>query len=190
MRCGRSIMQFVHLCGKTSPAQLSKGGTVASNSHGFPGRFDKEVERCRVIPDQLILAGLAGGGFATPPDAAVMTRRSRRLCRFLFRRSAMLTDALAHPRSSEQPLSSLCRAVGLAAVAAELNLHLHTLEPVTAAAVERGAAALFLAGYSRRTIGHTSGARLNEKTGERKGRSGLTDSTRSVRPRKKNVRSR
>jgi hypothetical protein len=102
----------------------------------------------------------------------------------------MLTYALADPRSSEQPLSSLCRAVGLAAVAAELNLHLHTLEPVTAAAVERGAAALFLAGYRRRSIGHTSGTRLNEKTGERKGRLALTDSTRSARSRKKNVRSR
>jgi hypothetical protein len=102
----------------------------------------------------------------------------------------MLTDALPHPLSSEQPLSSLCRAVGLAAVAAELNLHLHTLEPVTAAAVERGAAALFLAGYSRRTIGHTSGARLNEKTGERNVRLALTQPTRSDRPRKKNARSR
>ncbi len=102
----------------------------------------------------------------------------------------MLTDALADSRSLEQPLSSLCRAVGLAAVAAELNLHLHTLEPVTAAAVERGAAALFLAGYSRRTIGHTAGARLNEKTAERNERFALTDSTRSARPRKKNVRSR
>jgi hypothetical protein len=102
----------------------------------------------------------------------------------------MLTDALANPLSSEQPLSSLCRAVGLAAVAVELNLHLHTLEPVTAAAVERGAAALFLAGYSRRTIGHTTGARLNEMTGERKGRRALSESTRSVRPRKKNARSR
>jgi hypothetical protein len=183
-------MQFVHLCGKTSQAQLSKDATVASNSHGFRGRFDKEVERCRVIPDQLILAGLAGAGLATPTVAAVMTRRSRGLCRFLFRRSAMLTDALANPLSSEQPLSSLCRAVGLAAVAVELNLHLHTLEPVTAAAVERGAAALFLAGYSRRTIGHTTGARLNEMTGERKGRRALSESTRSVRPRKKNARSR
>jgi hypothetical protein len=102
----------------------------------------------------------------------------------------MLTDALVDPRSLEQPLSSLCRAVGLAAVAAELNLHPHTLEPVTAAAVERGAAALFLAGYSRRTIGHTSGARLNEKTGERKVRLARTDSARSARPRNKNVRSR
>jgi hypothetical protein len=100
----------------------------------------------------------------------------------------MLTDSL--PRSSEQPLSSFCRAVGLAAVAAELNLHLHTLEPVTAAAVERGAAALFLAGYSRRSIGYTAGVRLDEKTGERKARLAVTEPTRSARPRKKNVRSR
>jgi hypothetical protein len=102
----------------------------------------------------------------------------------------MVTDALVHPRSFEQPLSSLCRAVGLAAVAAELNLQVHTLEPVTAAAVERGAAALFLAGYSSRATGHTAGVRLNEKTGERKGRRALSESTRSARPRKKNVRSR
>jgi hypothetical protein len=102
----------------------------------------------------------------------------------------MLTDVLARPRSFEQPLSSLCRAVGLAAVAAELNLQVHTLEPVTAAAVERGAAALFLAGYSPRSTGHTAGVRLDEKAGERKARLALAKPTRSERPRKKNARSR
>jgi hypothetical protein len=46
----------------------------------------------------------------------------------------------------QTPLSCLYREVGLAAVANELNLQLNTLEPDVAAAVERGAAALLLAG--------------------------------------------
>jgi hypothetical protein len=46
-----------------------------------------------------------------------------------------------------KPLSSLCREIGLAAVATELNLQLNTLEP--AEAVEMGAAALLLAGTGR-----------------------------------------
>jgi hypothetical protein len=102
----------------------------------------------------------------------------------------MLTDVLAHPRSFEQPSSSLCRAVGLAAVAAELGLQVHTLEPLTAAAVERGAAALFLAGYGPRSTGDSAGIRLNDKRSERKARPALTKPTRSARSRTKNARSR
>ena len=49
--------------------------------------------------------------------------------------------------ATELPPSDLCRAFGLAAVAAELDLEIDTLEPETAQAVARGAAALFLAGY-------------------------------------------
>jgi hypothetical protein len=41
----------------------------------------------------------------------------------------------------------LCRAFGLAAVAAELNLQIEMLKPEAAEAVGMGAAALFLAGY-------------------------------------------
>ena len=104
--------------------------------------------------------------------------------------SIMLTDVLAHPRSFEQPSSSLCRAVGLAAVAAELGLQVHTLEPLTAAAVERGAAALFLAGYGPRSTGYAASIRLNEKGGERKARPALTKPTRSARSRTNNARSR
>jgi hypothetical protein len=49
-------------------------------------------------------------------------------------------------RNAAAPLSCLNREAGLAAVAAELHLQVSTLEPEVAEAVERGAAALFLAG--------------------------------------------
>jgi hypothetical protein len=61
---------------------------------------------------------------------------------YLMRRSL---SANAHV--AELPPSDLCRAFGLAAVAAELDLEIDTLEPDTAEAVARGAATLFLAGY-------------------------------------------
>jgi hypothetical protein len=47
-----------------------------------------------------------------------------------------------------RPLSTMCREIGLAAVAAELHFQIEDLELETADAVERGAAALFLAGFS------------------------------------------
>jgi hypothetical protein len=53
---------------------------------------------------------------------------------------------LGEASDGQTPLSDLYREVGLAAVANELNLQLNTLEPDVAAAVERGAAALLLAG--------------------------------------------
>jgi hypothetical protein len=53
----------------------------------------------------------------------------------------------ANAHAAELPPSDLCRAFGLAAVAAELDLEIDALEPETAEAVARGAATLFLAGY-------------------------------------------
>ena len=53
---------------------------------------------------------------------------------------------LGEASDGQTPLSGLYREVGLAAVAHELNLQLNTLEPDVAASVERGAAALLLAG--------------------------------------------
>ncbi len=44
------------------------------------------------------------------------------------------------------------QAFGLAAVAAELNLRIDTLEHEVAQAIERGAAALYLAGYGPRVV--------------------------------------
>ena len=58
-------------------------------------------------------------------------------------RDALITTSGAASLQSPE----LCRAFGLAAVAAELNLRTDILEPETAEAVTRGAAALFLAGY-------------------------------------------
>ena len=84
----------------------------------------------------------------------------------------------AHPRSVERPSLSLCHAFGLAAVAAELSLQVEALEPETAKAVERGAAALFLAGYGPGLRGNAASSRLMQREGERATRRGLVKSGR------------
>jgi hypothetical protein len=63
------------------------------------------------------------------------------------------------------PLSSMCREIGLAAVAAELHLRASELELDAAVAVERGAAALFLAGFGPQS---TPLGRVGKSRGERK----------------------
>ena len=63
----------------------------------------------------------------------------------------------------QTPLSCLYREVGLAAVANELNLQLNTLEPDVATAVERGAAALFLAGREPRPTRYRRSVRAGEE---------------------------
>ena len=83
-------------------------------------------------------------------------------------------------------LSPLCRAFGLAAVAAELNIEMDTFEPETARAIERGAAALFLAGYGPRLTGSAASARLNERNGKRGARGAFTKAKRSEHLQKKN----
>jgi hypothetical protein len=83
-------------------------------------------------------------------------------------------------------VSPLCRAFGLAAVAAELNLHMDTLEPDTARAIERGAAALFLAGCGPRLTGSAASARLNKRVGKRGVRGAFTKAKRSERLHTKN----
>lgn len=66
----------------------------------------------------------------------------------------MREDPLAFPGAWNQsaglakPLFGLCREAGLAAVAVEFNLQVDELAPEVAQAIERGAAALFLGGYS------------------------------------------
>src|SRR5271155_1897527 len=97
----------------------------------------------------------------------------------------MNRDLFDQARSLERPMSPLCRAVGLAAVAAELNLQLDSLEPETAKAIERGAAALFLAGYGPRLTGSAASNRLREKNSERVARSALSKVRRSARLHKK-----
>jgi len=59
----------------------------------------------------------------------------------------MRHSLLANAHAAELPPPDLCRAFGLAAVAAELDLQMDTLEPEIAEAVGTGAATLFLAGY-------------------------------------------
>jgi hypothetical protein len=62
--------------------------------------------------------------------------------------------ALSEPTEGRKSLSSLCREIGLAAVAIELNLELSTLQSDAAEAIEQGTAALFDAGYGPSLIGH------------------------------------
>ena len=67
-----------------------------------------------------------------------------------------------------RPLSSLYRDIGLATVATELNLRLVTLEPEVAEAVERGAAALLMAGFGRSLTRHQRSVRAGEQGGHHK----------------------
>ncbi len=68
------------------------------------------------------------------------------------RRVLPLHGGAARPLASNPaaPLSCLNREAGLAAVAAELHVQISTLEREVAEAIERGAAALFLAGFGPR----------------------------------------
>lgn len=70
----------------------------------------------------------------------------------------------------DPPSSRLCRAFGLAAVAAELKLQVNTLDHETAEAIETGAAMLFLAGYGPRQARCAATGRHSEKHNERTGR--------------------
>ena len=72
------------------------------------------------------------------------------------------------PTDTGRPLSSLCREIGLAAVAIELKLELSTLEPEVAEAIEQGAAALFDAGYGPSLIGRQRSIWVREKGSRQK----------------------
>jgi hypothetical protein len=79
--------------------------------------------------------------------------------------------ASREPTDSGRPLSSLCREIGLAAVAIELKLELSTLgtlQPDVAEAIEQGAAALFDAGYGPSLIGHQRSIWVREKSRRQK----------------------
>ena len=82
--------------------------------------------------------------------------------------------ALGQASGGREPLSSLYREIGLAAVASGLKLQLNTLDPDVAKAVERGAAALFLAGYGPSLIRHPRSVRAGENGGRRKARQAVT----------------
>jgi hypothetical protein len=77
-------------------------------------------------------------------------------------------EALGQAGGGSKPSSSLYREMGLAAVATELNLQLNTLEPDVAEAVQRGAAALFLASSGRSLTRDPRIVRAGEKGGRRK----------------------
>jgi hypothetical protein len=104
-------------------------------------------------------------------------------------------DPSANPQTSEQkpgqnkPLSRLYREVGLAAVAAELNVHVDTLEPEVAKAVETGAAALFLAGYGPRLTHYPPSDQASEEGSRRKATRAASKARRSphIRTRKSAV---
>jgi hypothetical protein len=80
---------------------------------------------------------------------------------------AAVDRMLGHVR----PLSSLCREVGLAAVAAELHLSIDDLELDAADAVERGAAVLFLAGFGPKVAAPVSHRRKGKSRGSEMRRS-------------------
>jgi hypothetical protein len=86
----------------------------------------------------------------------------------------MSTDLAADARapgeasSGWRPLSSLYRDIGLATVATELNLRLDTLELDVAEAVERGAAALLLAGFGPSVTRYQRSVRARDQGGRSK----------------------
>jgi hypothetical protein len=79
-------------------------------------------------------------------------------------------EALGRAGGDSKSSSRLYREIGLAAVAIELSLQLNTLEPDVAEAVQRGAAALFLAGGRRSLTRDPRIVRAGEKGRRRKAR--------------------
>ncbi len=75
------------------------------------------------------------------------------------------SSAVGKRAGGGSPLCLMRREVGMAAVVAELHLDVNELEPEAAAAVERGAAALFLAGFGPMS----SGLRARGRTGQERG---------------------
>jgi hypothetical protein len=80
--------------------------------------------------------------------------------------------AAREPADSRTALSSLCREIGLAAVAIELNLEVDRLRPDVAEAIRRGSAALLDRGYGSSLIPRQLSVRVGEKGSRRKMRSG------------------
>jgi hypothetical protein len=78
-------------------------------------------------------------------------------------------QALGQASGGREPLSSLYREIGLAAVASGLKLQLNTLDPDVAEAVERGTAALFAA-YGPSLTRYPRSVRAGENGGRRKAR--------------------
>ena len=70
-----------------------------------------------------------------------------------------------------KPLSSMTREVGMAAVAAELHLGIDDLELDAADDVEKGAAALFLAGFGPKRVASIARGRTAKSSGRNTGRS-------------------
>jgi hypothetical protein len=70
-----------------------------------------------------------------------------------------------------KPLSKMTHEIGMAAVAAELHLGIDELELDTADSVERGAAALFLAGFGPKPAGSLPHSRTAKVSGRKAGRS-------------------
>jgi hypothetical protein len=96
---------------------------------------------------------------------------------------AAVDRMLGHVR----PLSSMSREVGLAAVAAELQLSIDDLELDAADAVERGAAALFLAGFGPRMADPVSHGRNGKGRGSERRRSANVRRSRRLRTGKATV---
>ena len=82
----------------------------------------------------------------------------------------------------EKPLSGMTHEVGMAAVAAELHLGIDDLELDAADAVEKGAAALFLAGFGPKPVASIARGRTAKGSGGRTGRSASVRRTGRLHP--------
>jgi len=80
---------------------------------------------------------------------------------------AAVDEILGHVK----PRSSMTREVGMAAVAAELHLGIDDVELDAAEAVEKGAAALFLAGFGPQRVASIARGRTAKGSGLKAGRS-------------------
>jgi hypothetical protein len=74
-------------------------------------------------------------------------------------------------RGHDKPVSRMTHEVGMAAVAAELHLGIDELELDAADAVEKGAAALFLAGFGSKPVASIARGRNAKGRGRKTGRS-------------------
>ena len=99
-----------------------------------------------------------------------------------MRHDVSVHTASAEVASRDAHLQGMSRELGLAAVAAELQLNIHELDFDAAGAVQKGAAALFLAGFGARQVEAPGHARAVKAVGRALRRS-TTEPRRSSRRR-------
>ena len=121
-------------------------------------RYSRDRER---VPDRLLPPPLL------PAPALKEYVRDRSMQQNLPINRAELDKTLGHGK----PLSSMTHEIGMASVAAELHLGIDELELDAADSVERGAAALFLAGFGPKPAASLLRSRTAKGSGRNTGRS-------------------